>query len=69
MKDFLGNELKVGDQVIFVRPNYRNFAKGVIYHITEKTVFINWNNPHFQFSSEDTLKQHGYQVIKVAETI
>jgi hypothetical protein len=69
MKDFLGNELKVGDTVIFIEPNYRNFQKGKIFKITEKTIFINWRNPQCRINSEDTLKQSGYQVVKVAETI
>jgi hypothetical protein len=69
MKDFLGNELKVGDTVIFIEPNYRNFQKGKIFKITEKTIFISWRNPRCRISSEDTLKQSGYQVVKVAETI
>lgn len=68
MKDFLGNELKVGDTIIFIEPNYRNFQKGKIFKITEKTVFINWQNPQYGIDSGDTLKQYGYQVVKVAET-
>jgi hypothetical protein len=30
MKDYLGNELKVGDPVIFITPGYRDYSKGVI---------------------------------------
>jgi hypothetical protein len=68
-KDFLGKELEVGDSVIFIEPGYRNFQKGVIFKFTEKMIFINWKNPRCHISKEDTLKQCGYQVVKIEETI
>ena len=40
MKDFLGNELQVGDNVVFVQLGYRNLLKGVVSKITPKTILI-----------------------------
>lgn len=66
MKDFNKNELSVGDEVIFIEPGYRNFVKGVIYKITDKFVFINWQR---SLTLADTIKQQGYQLIKVQKPV
>lgn len=34
MKDFLGNELQIGDYVAFLRRGYRSLCKGQIVDIT-----------------------------------
>lgn len=36
MRDYLGNELKVGDKVIFMQINYRCFTRGEILKLGEK---------------------------------
>lgn len=41
MKDFLGNELKVGDTVVFSIPHYHGLAKAQIDHFSEKMVVLN----------------------------
>ncbi len=38
--DFLGNEVNVGDEVVFVQKEYRNFWIGKISKMTDKTVLI-----------------------------
>lgn len=40
MKDFLGNELNVGDKVVYVRRNYRDLATGEVVSIGPKKVTI-----------------------------
>jgi hypothetical protein len=39
--DLLGNEIKVGDTVVYVEKGYRNFEVGKIVRTTDKTVLIN----------------------------
>ena len=39
-KDYLGNELLVGDEVVFMQLNYRGLMKGVISKISPKKVTI-----------------------------
>lgn len=39
-KDFLGNEVKVGDIVITTELRYRNFIKCEVMKITNRMVFI-----------------------------
>lgn len=43
-KDFLGNEIKVGDKVVYMRLGYRDFTKGYIMRITNKCVFLSDSN-------------------------
>lgn len=40
--DFLGNELKENDIVIFIEPGYRNLITGTIKKITKKYAFIEY---------------------------
>ena len=60
MKDYLGQELQVGDVVIYYSNGYRNFKTGRIFKITKCFVFIDdgskWRDQGF--------KQAGDQVIK-----
>lgn len=46
-KDFLGNEIKVGDTVAFAAPQYRHLTTGKVIKITPKKVRVefvnNWN--------------------------
>lgn len=39
-KDFFGNEIKIGDEVAFMRTKYRYLLKGKVIKITEYTVLI-----------------------------
>jgi hypothetical protein len=44
MKDFLGNELNVGDEVVFTPPKYKNFCLGTIVKIATKQLAIEYIN-------------------------
>jgi len=44
MKDFLGKELQIGDSVVVVVPNYREFVLAQIVAFTPKKVhLLHWN--------------------------
>lgn len=62
MKDFLGNTLDIGDNVVFVQLNYRNFYKGVIEKITDKTLLIKHEEDNL---GRKFTKQAHNQVIKI----
>jgi hypothetical protein len=61
-KDFLGQELKVGDTVVFVQLGYRNLLKGKIERLTLKTAFL--SHPMTNTCSTET-KQFHNQLVKV----
>lgn len=44
MKDFLGNNLELGDEVVFTAPKYRMFAKGNIIAFTKNKVRVEYMN-------------------------
>lgn len=60
MKDYLGKELNVGDEVVFVESGYRNFKRGIIIKITSHFCYINYGS-----RDVDNIKQGGYQLIKI----
>lgn len=53
-KDFLGNDIQVGDQVIYAQLHYRSLKIGTITKITPKMVFI----------QTDTDKNYDWTIIK-----
>lgn len=62
MKDYLENELEIGDNVIFIVPKYQEFSKGVITRMTNKMIFITHEmNPR----GETVSKQFPSEVIKI----
>jgi hypothetical protein len=62
MKDFLGNELKIGDEVVFVQLHYRNLLRGTIKNMTAKTILISHKaTNNYQMET----KQSPDQVIKI----
>jgi len=60
--DFLGKELNVGDDVVFVQLSYRNLLKGTIKKITPKTLII--SHERTNVGGTET-KQFHDQVIKI----
>jgi len=44
MKDFLGKELSLDDEVVFTAPSYRMFAKGKIIAFTKTKVRVEYMN-------------------------
>ncbi len=61
MKDFLGNELNVGDKVVCIELNYKNLVKGEIVKITPKAMKVLWRRG----SREETTLRFSDQVIKI----
>ena len=65
-KDFLGNEINIGDPVIFEAPKYRDFVVGTVISKAEKTCqieYINtWNYP--SDGKKMVFRQYYCQLIK-----
>ena len=61
-KDFLGEEINVGDEVVFVQMQYRNFYQGKIVKITDKMLFIDHEKDNL---GKSQTKQKHNQVIKI----
>lgn len=59
-KDFLGNELNVGDEVVYFSQQWRVFKRGEIISFSPKMLLINIDNNH-----KKTLRQFHEQVIKI----
>jgi len=64
MKDYLGNEIEIGDNVVAIMPDYRMFVKGVVYQFTPQKVRIEY---YYNFSgnkqSSRTILQEPDQII------
>jgi hypothetical protein len=65
MTDYLGNELSVGDKVVYSQLGYRNFKTGKIVKITNCFCMI--ENLQYQsgFRDRKTIKQEPQQLIKI----
>lgn len=61
-KDFLGNDLTVGDEIIFTELRYRNFLRGKVKKLTPQMVFIEYDCGKY---GSTIIKQAHEQVIKV----
>ena len=55
MKDFLGNELNVGDTVVFSIPHYHGLAKGRITKFAPKMVVL------------DVANGYGHKIVPISE--
>ena len=64
MKDFLGNELNVGDTVVMIRPNYRELMKAKIIRFTN--CFVVLSCPHVW---KGEIKQTSDQMIKITQEL
>lgn len=60
--DFLGKELNIDDEVVFVQLGYRNLLRGKIIKITDKTVLIEHERQNRGFTET---KQFHSQVVKI----
>ena len=47
MLDFLGNELQVGDRVIYIEKDYREFNFGIVTKINNKKIQIDHCCPRY----------------------
>lgn len=62
-KDFLGQELLVGDEVAYMLVGYRDFRRGVISKINEKKLTISRKLSAYPFLEK--VQQFHNQVIKI----
>lgn len=60
--DFIGQQLFIGDDVVFMQIGYRNLCKGVIRGISEKQLMIDHDKLN---TCETQTKQFHGQVIKI----
>lgn len=58
MKDFFGQELKVGDYVAIERPKYRELTTAVVVSFTPQKVRVAYNL-HYQSSSVEHIDPKG----------
>ncbi len=65
--DFLGNEIKVGDEVVFIRNGYRRFNKGKIIKLSKQKAIIEYveifNNKNYVYN----YSQEHDQFIKITK--
>lgn len=66
MRDFLGNELQIGDFVAFTRPGYRGLCVGKILAFTPKSIRVEYtNNWNYSDGKVDTFLTSTSGVYKV----
>lgn len=66
MKDFLGNELAVGDKVACLEKDYKNLMKATIIKITAKTILVEYTRRAFPDRIvTEQVKRFSDQVIKI----
>lgn len=63
MKDFLGNELNIGDTVVMIQPRYRELVKATILRFTDHYVFLKYKLHYGDHMDE--VKQTPDQLIKI----
>ena len=59
MKDFLGNEIFVGDNVVAIKLHYRELIKATVIKNTDKMCFLEG------LDNKQTFKQYYNQLIKI----
>lgn len=64
MKDFLGNDLEVGDDVVSIELGYKNLYKTKIVKITSKTIFVEAPRKYQSYLREP-VKRFSSQIIKI----
>ena len=64
-KDFLKNDIFVGDEVVFMELNYRNLLKGTVVRITPQMVVIEYYDSGF--SKMNKVKQVFNQVVNITK--
>lgn len=58
--DYLNHKLNIGDRVVFITPNYRDFSIGIIKKFTKVYVFIETDKKY-----NNEIKQTANQLIKI----
>lgn len=64
-RDFLGNVINMNDEVVFMQTGYRNFMRGIVVKMTDKTLQIEHQHPGISSAHMTTTKQFYDQVVKV----
>lgn len=64
MKDFIGNELALGDFVAFTRPGYRDLTLGKIIKFTPKKIRLSYTS---YYGSDETHAIDSTYVVKLNE--
>lgn len=71
MKDFLGNELNVGDEVVFSLQDSRRLCKGIIVSFTKSGSYVNlkYRGKYAHYRADEVreykIRQKLEQVMKV----
>ena len=66
MKDFLGQKLEIGDDVVFMQINYRTLKKGKILKFTPKKVEIEYcSHPNCDENDREQFLQLPSQIVKI----
>lgn len=66
MKDFLDQELEVGDHVILILPGYRELVSGVVLRFTKCFAIVLYRRPWGGVRDGNTeIKQNPKQLVKV----
>jgi hypothetical protein len=65
MKDYIGNELSIGDKVAFMVPGYRELASGVITGFSNCYVYIDRKPSKGKADWITNIKQTPNQIIKI----
>lgn len=61
MKDFLGNQLNIGDKVVCIELNYKNLVRGEVIKITPQAMRVKWHRD----TREGITLRYSDQVIKI----
>lgn len=61
MKDFIGNELKVGDKVACIELGYKNLVKGEVVKLTPTAVRVKWQH----WGKDKITLRYSNQIIKI----
>lgn len=64
MKDFLGQEIKIGDEVIFIEKDYRNLKIGRIKSASDKMLVVEYERSYYGHGGTE-MKQYHNQVVKI----
>lgn len=57
MKDFLGKQLDIGDEVVLTAPLYRHLVKAKVVSFTPKKVRVEYNNT-WTYGSQGQLEKY-----------
>lgn len=66
MKDFLNNELAVGDKVVCLEKDYKNLIRATVVKLTAKMIFVEFTRKAYPDRMvTETVKRFSDQVVKI----